>query len=85
MKTATGTLQVKIFSPFKTYYEGKAVSVTATNKTGEFDVLLDHANFFSVLEPGEVTVDTGTRKQSYQVDRGVIKVANNVVTLFANV
>ena len=78
-------LQVKIFSPYQDYYEGKAVSVSALNRTGPFDILSGHANFFSVLEAGEVTVDTGTAKHSYRVERGILKVTNNQVTLFANV
>lgn len=78
-------LQVKIFSPFQTYYDGKAKSVSAVNKTGPFDVLSGHANFFSVVEPGDVQVDTGTAKHSYRIERGIIKVAGNEVTLFANV
>lgn len=78
-------LAVKVFSPFKTHYHGPAVSVTAANKTGRFDVLLDHANFFSVLEPGEVVVDTGKRTLSFKIGRSVIKVADNHVSLFAGV
>lgn len=78
-------LTVKVFSPFETYYEGQAVSVSANNDTGLFDVLLDHINFFSVLSTGDVTVDTGTEKKSYPLEKGVMRVTNNVVTVFMNV
>lgn len=84
-KSATAGLNVKIFSPFTVYYEGPAVSVTATNETGTFDILLNHTKFFSVLEEGEVAVNTGTDKKRFEIDRGVIRVADNTVTLFANV
>lgn len=84
-KTSAPGLTVKIFSPFTTYYEGQAVSVTATNETGTFDILLNHTKFFSVLQEGEVLVNTGSDQKRFQIDRGVIRVADNVVTLFANV
>ena len=78
-------LRVKIFSPYQIYYEGEAVSISAVNKTGPFDVLSGHANFFSLLSSGKVNIDTGFQKLDFQLDRGIIKVSSNVVTLFANV
>jgi F0F1-type ATP synthase epsilon subunit len=78
-------LAVKVFSPFETYYEGQGVSVSALNKTGPFDVLLGHAAFFSILLEGDVVIDTGSEKKAVPIKRGVIRVANNVVTVFTNV
>lgn len=78
-------LQLKIFSPFETYYDGPAVSISATNATGPFDILVGHAKFFSVLEGGAVNIDTGSGIKEFTVDRGIIRVADNSVTLFANV
>jgi F0F1-type ATP synthase epsilon subunit len=78
-------LNVKIFSPYQIYYDGEATSVSATNRTGPFDVLAGHTNFFSLLSSGKVTVDTGFQKLDFKLDRGIIKVNANNVTLFANV
>lgn len=80
-----GKLNVKIFSPLKVFFEGTAVSVTAVNKTGPFDVLLDHINFFSILSSGDVVVNTGEDKVTIPIDKGVIRVSNNVVTVFTNI
>ena len=84
-KVQEAGLTVRIISPFTTYYEGPAVSVTALNETGPFDILLNHAKFFSVLQSGEVVVNTGADIQRFDIERGIIRVADNVVTLFANV
>lgn len=78
-------LNVKIFTPYQTYYQGEAVSVSANNKTGPFDVLFAHANFFSLLTAGNVVVETGYASLSFPLDRGVIKVTNNLVTIFVDV
>ena len=43
------TMNVKIYAPFKTYFEGPANSLSAANKTGAFDVLPQHKNFMSLL------------------------------------
>ena len=78
-------LQVKIFSPYQLFYEGSAVSVSAKNKTGPFDVLFNHGNFFSLLLPGRIEVNTGFEKVPVEVDSGLIRVNDNQVVVFANV
>ncbi|HRN90577.1 MAG TPA: hypothetical protein PK543_02730, partial [Candidatus Saccharibacteria bacterium] len=52
------TLNVIARAPFNVYYQGDAQAVTATNKVGEFDILPGHADFFSILDPGEVVITT---------------------------
>ena len=78
-------LSVKVFSPYQTYYQGEAVSLSAVNKTGPFDVLVSHANFFSLLTAGDVVIETGYARLAFPVNRGVIKVTDNQVTVFVDV
>ncbi|HSX02934.1 MAG TPA: hypothetical protein VLI05_06525 [Candidatus Saccharimonadia bacterium] len=76
---------VKIFSPYETYYEGEAVSLSAANRTGPFDILPGHVNFFSLLTGGQVVINTGFQRLEFQVARGIIRVNRDTVTLFADV
>lgn len=78
-------LAVKVWSPFQTFYEGGAASVSASNATGPFDVLLNHASFFSLITPSTIKVNTGYELFEFPVTRGVIWVHNNQVTLFVDV
>ena len=39
-------MAIKVYAPFKVYYEGQAESLTAENETGPFDILPKHHNFF---------------------------------------
>jgi F0F1-type ATP synthase epsilon subunit len=80
----TETFQVAIISPLSTHYEGVAVSVSAVNKAGPFDVMSRHINFFSILQSCTVTVNTGTKLLSFPTEHGIIKVTDNVVTVFIN-
>lgn len=82
---AEAKLNVKVFSPYETFFEGSAVSVSAKNSAGNFDVLGDHSNFFSLLTGGRVTVDTGRERVEVAVGNGLMKVTNNRVTVFADV
>ncbi len=78
-------LNVKIFSPYQTYYQGEAVSVSAANRTGPFDVLAGHINFFSLLTGGTVTLNTGFQVLEFQISRGILRVNHDEITLFADV
>lgn len=80
------TLQVKIYAPFKTYYDGPAVSVSALNDTGPFDVLVKHHNFITLLNPGDITVDMGHGDpMKIPIQRGVMHVKSNKVTVFLDI
>jgi F-type H+-transporting ATPase subunit epsilon len=76
---------IRVLGPTSKLYEGKAVSVTASNKVGQFDILAGHANFFSLLLAPEVVIDTGIEKMTIAISGGLMKVNNNVVTLFVNI
>ncbi len=78
-------LTVRVLAPNNRIYDGPAVSVSANNRVGPFDVLAGHANFFSLLSESQVVVDTGTQKLTIPINQGLIKVKNNVVTLFADI
>jgi F0F1-type ATP synthase epsilon subunit len=77
--------KVKIFSPYQTYYQGEAVSLSASNRTGPFDVLPGHINFFSLLNGGQVVVNTGFQRLEFEIARGILRVNGNDVELFADV
>jgi F0F1-type ATP synthase epsilon subunit len=77
--------KVKILSPYQTYYQGEAVSLSASNRTGPFDILPGHINFFSLLTGGTVTVNTGFQQLEFEIGRGVVRVNHDDVTLFADV
>lgn len=83
-KDANAKLKVIARAPFHNYYEGAAKVVTATNQVGDFDVLPGHANFFSVLSPGEVTIETGADPINFNISNGIITVQDDEVMLFVN-
>lgn len=71
-------------APFEVYFEGPAKSISAINKVGPFDILPGHADFFSILEPCDVIVETKDKSITFYASNGIITVKNNNVMLFAN-
>ena len=79
-------IKVKIYAPFKVYFDGPARSFSAINNTGPFDVLARHKNFMCLLKPGEVRVRRGGKSDfAMKVNQGVVHVKSNKVTVFLDV
>lgn len=83
-KDQNQTLKVVARAPFNKYYEGPAKSVSATNAVGRFDILPGHADFFSVMTPGEVIIDTEAEPVIFNISNGIITVRGEEVMLFVN-
>lgn len=83
-KQTNEPLTVIARAPFEVYYEGPAEAVSAKNKVGPFDILPGHADFFSMLMPGEVIIETEHDPVSFQINNGIITVRDNEVMLFVN-
>lgn len=78
-------IKVKIYSPFKTYFDDMAISISAENDTGPFDILPKHHNFMTLLNAGVLTVRKTDGEQKYRIARGVMHVRSNKVIVFLDV
>lgn len=78
-------LHVKVYSPFKTYFEDNVFSVTAVNATGPFDVLPKHHNFITLLNPCEIVLATERGEGRIRIARGIMHVKADKVVVFLDV
>ena len=80
------SMRVKIYAPFKVYYDAQANSLTATNRVGPFDILPQHHNFISLLEPGDVVVRTdGKPDFTMPIKSGFMHVKADYVRVFLDI
>jgi hypothetical protein len=77
--------KVKIYSPYRVYFDDAADSVTAINLTGPFDILPGHKNFMTLLTRGDIIVRSKNGAQKLKIERGVMHVRKNVVEIFLDV
>lgn len=85
---AKGTPQmaVKVYAPFKVYFEGDAISLTANNETGPFDILPHHHNFLCMLVPCNLIVKTADGEvKTIKIARALMHVKAEKVTVFVDV
>ncbi len=76
-------MNLEIITPDKKVYAGEATSVTFPGTEGQFQVLNFHAPLVSTLGKGDVVIDTGSSKQTFVIDGGVVEVLNNKVLVLA--
>lgn len=90
-QAATGgqlTMHIKVYSPFKVYYDDKSYSITAVNATGPFDILPHHHNFMTLLEACVLVVrpvEGGTKEQKIRISGGLMHVKADRVTVFLDI
>lgn len=83
-----GTFHLKVYAPFKVYYEGVVASISAENGTGPFDILANHHNFLTLLSPCELIIrDTpdAPKPEKIKITRGIMQVKSNDVVVFLDV
>ena len=86
-KDGKPTMHIKVYSPFKTYYDEESYSISGENATGAFDILAHHHNFMSLLNPCELVIRpaVGTPEQKIRISGGLMHVKADKVTVFLDV
>ncbi len=83
---AKQVLAVKVYAPFQVYFEGEAVSVSAVNDSGPFDILPHHKNFLCMLVPCELMVrQLDGSARTVKVHRALMHVKADRVVVFMDV
>ncbi|HET6863638.1 MAG TPA: hypothetical protein VFH37_00325 [Candidatus Saccharimonadales bacterium] len=80
------TVHAKVYAPFKVYFDGPALSISAVNQVGPFDVLPHHRNFITLLEPGDLTVRIPNKSDlKVPIAKGIMHVKSDEVRVFLDV
>lgn len=79
------SMEIKISSPFRDYFEGDAFSISGENTTGPFDILPQHHNFISLLSPCELVVRSPKGDEKIQIAGGMMHVKADKVIVFLDV
>lgn len=84
--SAKPIMHVKVYAPFRTYFDGEASSVSAKNGTGDFDILPHHKNFITLLDPCKVIVRAdGKPDFILPITKGIMHVKADQATVFLDV
>ncbi|SRR5260221_408935 len=79
------SLHIKVWSPFRIYFDGTATSLSAVNLTGPFDILPRHHNFITLLTACDLGLQTKDGMLKIRISGGVMHVTKNAVKVFLEV
>lgn len=84
---ALPTMHIKVYSPFKVYFDEAGYSISGSNKTGPFDILPHHHNFLTLLGVCELVIRPvrGTDEQKIRISGGLMHVKADRVTVFLDI
>lgn len=82
---ANPTIHIRVASPFKTFFDEEAFSISAVNDTGPFDILPHHHNFITLLNACTITVRTARGDFHIQISGGIMHVKADKIIVFLNV
>lgn len=85
VKGSKPTMAVKVYAPFKVYFEGDAYSVSAVNGVGPFDILPRHHNFLCMLVPCTLAIETSDGRKTVKIHRALMHVKADRVVVFVDV
>lgn len=78
-------MKIKVYAPFKVYYDGEGTSISGMNETGPFDILPHHHNFLCMLVPCELVIATPFDIKRIKVTHALMHVKAEQVTVFVDV
>jgi len=79
------TMHIKVYSPFKVYFDQDGDSISAVNETGPFDILPRHHNFMTLINPCDLVIRHSGQEQRFRISRGVMHVKADQVIVFLDV
>jgi F0F1-type ATP synthase epsilon subunit len=84
-QTGNPVMHIKVYSPFKIYFDDEGESITGANATGPFDILARHHNFMTLLSPCELVIHTFRGEQKIRISGGLMHVKADRVTVFLDI
>lgn len=78
-------MHVKVYAPFKVYYDELADSISAINDTGSFDILPKHHNFMTLINQCDLIIRNGEKEEKITIQKGIMHVKADEVIVFLDV
>jgi len=74
-------MHVKVITPEKEIFNGKAKSINIPTEAGWVTILPFHTELISAIVPGKITIDYEQGKKEFMFEGGVMEVYKNEVNI----
>lgn len=80
-----GNLRLMVRNRQGIVFDEQIAALSGSNKIGKFDVLLNHANFISIVNQTLVIKRINGEERQLPIDNGILKVRENRVEVYIGV
>ena len=77
------TYQFRILTPAEKILDEEVISLVAPGEAGYLGVLANHAPILTTLRAGTLKVKLGDSEKWYEIDGGILRVAENTAVLLS--
>ncbi len=78
-------MHIKVYSPFRVYFDEDGYSISGVNGTGPFDILPRHHNFISLLSSCDLSIVGIRGEQHIRISGGLMHVKSDEVIVFLDI
>ena len=76
---------VELITPEEKLFEGEISSIKLPGKTGEFEILNNHAPIVSTLIKGDIRIINKVKKtETFSINGGVVEMQNNKIIVLVD-
>lgn len=76
-------MHLEILTPDSKVFNGEIQSVNLPGTQGYFEIHPKHAAIISTLDRGAIKINTGSKKEEFIVDGGIVEVLNDKIIVLA--
>ena len=79
------TFKIKVVDAEQILINTEAVSLSARNRKGKFDILANHQPFICLLSRGDVIIRKPDKKaEAFTIEKGILRIAENQAVIMVN-
>jgi F0F1-type ATP synthase epsilon subunit len=84
MRTAR-TMHLRVLTRGELIYEGNVSSFSGVNELGKFDVLVEHANFISMVRDYLIIREPGSTDRELKIGQGILRVGQDKANVYLGI
>ena len=85
MNVSGKTMHLRVLTRGELVFEGDVKSLSSVNELGKFDVLVEHANFISMVRDYLIIREQGRADRELKISQGILRVVQDRANVYLGI
>ena len=85
MNVSGKTMHLRVLTRGELVFEGDVKSLSSVNELGKFDVLVEHANFISMVRDYLIIREQGSADREIKISQGILRVVQDRANVYLGI